>query len=295
VVQSYSQNYAADAAPQVKDYDYVLVSTDRPEGPFSLETAQDKSLTVVSLPSHEGETLSLSAGNALVLVPDLDVGYGEGVLNLSAAHNMAIGGHLTAGLLNLDAGGDVSLKTQVGTMNIELRDGADLQIEQGAAGVASADLVIDTLVMSGGTVDIVADGNVIINSVTGILGQLNITSTGGNVWVRSMADGGDVRIEATGAVVLGSRAAASGPADTTIEADTLSVKAGAEITVFEADGVDINQIWSTSQSPITVLAGGDLALNADISTSGHAIDLRTSVGALTLNGVLSTGGGSVSL
>ena len=285
--------------------DYVLVLPIRPAGPYSLGAAG--SLTVVNLPTLPGETINLSAGNSLVVVSPIAVGTGTsgGAVTLSAGNSLTLGGKLTAGALTATASGDLSMKTEVGVMNITLNtlSGAtspsNLTIEQDAAGSAVAALNINTLVMSGGNVSIIADGDVIINSITGSVGSLRIVSTGGNVWIKSM-DGASaaasMTIETTGSVTLGNRAAwATGVSDTTVATGSLDIVAGGAIQVFEKDALVINQIRSTSKAAVTVLAGGATTLNAAIDAASQNLSLRTTSGLLTLNAPVTSGGGNILL
>jgi hypothetical protein len=280
--------------------DYVLVLPSRPAGSYSLSSAGG-SLTVVNLPTNTGETITLGAAKSLVVVSPITVGADGGAVTLTAGAGLTLGGKLTAGQLNATAGADLSMSTQVGVMNITLHTASgatpsNLTINQAADGPAVANLTINALDMSGGNVEILADGDVIINSITGSLGNLRIISTGGNVWIKSMADGAAVSIVASGYVTLGNRAAwAAGAADTTVEASNLSIEAGGDIIVFEKDAVVLDQILSTGKGAVTVQSGGAMTLKAAIDAVGKNVSLRTTAGALELYAAVSSGGGSITL
>ncbi|MDZ4127593.1 MAG: hypothetical protein U1E02_26020, partial [Hydrogenophaga sp.] len=112
--------------------DFVLVIPDRPVGPYDLKSTGG-SLTVVNLPAHAGEDIRLGAAQSLVVVSDLNVGSG-GSVTLNAGKGITLGGELIAGQLNVSAGSDLSLTTQVGAMNIALTNSggkvSNLTIEQ---------------------------------------------------------------------------------------------------------------------------------------------------------------------
>ncbi len=254
----------ANVSGLVMQGDYVLVLPSRPSGPYSLSSATG-SLTVVNLPTTAGETITLGANNSLVVVSPINVGT-NGSVTLTAGSGLTLGGKLTAGRLNATAGSDLNMSSQVGVMNLALSTASgaspsNLTLNQSAPGNDTASLTIETLAMSGGNVDIIADGDVIINSITGSVGTLRIVTTGGNVWIKSMADGAAVTIDASGYVTLGNRAAwATGASDTTIEASSLNLVAGGAITVYENNAVVVEQIRSKTGAAVSLQAGGAVTL-----------------------------------
>ncbi|MDZ4128540.1 MAG: hypothetical protein U1E02_30860, partial [Hydrogenophaga sp.] len=125
-------------------------------------------------------------------------------------------------------------------------------------------------------------------------GTLTVRS-GGSVWIKGLASGGDILITAGGSVTLGDRAAlGAGRVDSTVEADTLSVVAGGAIAIYEADSLQISELRSTTGAAVTVRAGGNLTLDGAVSASNQAVSL-SSAGVLALNAAVSTGGAALSL
>ena len=82
----------------------------------------------------------------------------------------------------------------------------------------------------------------------------------------------------------------------TIEADTLTITAGAAITVFEADGVIVTQAVSTTHAAVRLQSGGTMTLDGAISVVGNAtINLVTTSGALIVNEALVSDTGDVTV
>jgi hypothetical protein len=288
------------ANPLAVPGDYVLVIPDRSSGSFGL--AANDSLTIVSLPTtpNAGELINLRAGandtgndtSDLVIVSPINVGRNVpggasngGSVQLSASGGVTLGGTVTAESLSVSVGGDLSLTTDVGTMSIVMTQPGDLTVVQ-----AGALNLTSLLILGGGDVAIVADGNVTIGAITGVAGDITLTSKTGSISITSIASGGDVVLSApAGSVSLGS-------ATSQVEMDSLTIAAKGAVTVYEKDALVIEQITSTDKAAVTVVAGGTLTVNGSLSAAGaNTIALTTTVGAIELNQVITTASGGVTL
>ena len=286
--------------------DYVLIIPDRTPGSFGL--AANDSLTIVSLPTtpNAGELINLVAGSNdsgpndtsdLVIVSPVNVGRNGsggvtngGAVQLAASGGVTLGGTVTAENLSVSVGGDLSLTTDVGTMAIVMTRPGDLTVVQtGALNLTSLQ------VLGGGDVAIVADGNVTIGTITGVAGDITLTSKTGSISIASIASGADVVLSApAGGVTLGG--VVSGNTISTVEMDSLSITAKGAVTVYEKDDLVIGQITSTDKAAVMVVAGGQLTVDGALTAAGaNTIALTTTAGDILLNQAITTASGAVTL
>jgi hypothetical protein len=265
---------------------------DRTAGSFGL--AANGSLTVVSLDTGANELIKLVAGaddtgntkSDLVVVSPINVGrVGTGRVDLQASGGVTLGGTVTAAVLDVEVGGSLSLNSDVGTMKVVMTRPGDLTVVQ-----AGALNLTELVILGGGNVAIEADGAITIGSITGVAGDITLTSKTGGISIASLAAGGNVVLSAVaGAISLGS-------AGNTVEMDSLSVVAKDAISIYEADGLRIDRLQSTDGDAVMVQAGGKLVVDGAITALGAStIVLRTTAGALELNQTLRSGSGAITL
>jgi hypothetical protein len=259
--------------------DVRLVLPDRTAGPLTLSANDGGSLTIIDLATHDGDDLTLSADDDLVVVVPLDVGDGD--ITLSATNDLTLGGKVTAGDLTVTAGGNLTMTTAVDNLTATVNNGANLTVFQ------TGDLVIDQLNLSGGDVTISASGTVTINNITGNAGTVRITTSSGDIIITALPGAGVVVLNAAGGV------------NATLEADNLSITASGAITIVESDGVVIDSITQNASGAAVDIrtTSGNLTVNGALDTTGGAaISLRSGgTGNLSLNQTISTSGGTVSL
>jgi hypothetical protein len=132
--------------------DYVLILPDR--SPGSIGVVATGSLSVVALPTKDGETIRLGSDTGgLVVVSDLDVG--SGTIYLDAAQGgIALGGAVTAGVLDVSSRDELTLTTEVEQILVDMTGSGDLTVTQ------TGDLLISHLQVAGGDVTFTVAGDV---------------------------------------------------------------------------------------------------------------------------------------
>jgi flagellar basal body rod protein FlgG len=74
------------------------------------------------------------------------------------------------------------------------------------------------------------------------------------------------------------------------------VTAKGAVTVYEQDALVIEQITSTDNAAVQVVAGGTLTVNGSLTAAGaNTVTLTTSAGAIELNQAITTASGNVTL
>src|SRR5690606_23941334 len=135
---------------------------------------------------------------------------------------------VTASALEVKAGDDLTITSEVGTLRVVMTAGGNLTVFQTGA------LNISSITMMGGDITLVADGDITIGEIgfagSGAAGDVSITSRHGSILIGSLASAADVVLSA----VEGSVSAGSGAAGQ-IEADTLDILAAGAISVVEKD------------------------------------------------------------
>jgi hypothetical protein len=273
------------------DGDYVLIIPDRSAGSFGMRVTE--SLTVVNLPTHadQNELIKLVAGDDLVVVSDIDVGNDAllgGTVVLEAANGLTLGGKVTATSLDIKAGDDLTITSEVGTLRVVMSGDGNLTVFQTGA------LNISSITMMGGDVTLVADGDIEIGQIgfagNGAGGDVQITSRHGSIHLGQLDSSGELVLSALEGAVR------AGGADGWIEADVLRVQAKGAISIVEKDDITIDLIESADHGAVSVSAGGALVVNGAITASGaNAVSLVTTAGAIALNQAISTGSGSVTI
>jgi len=222
------------------------------------------------------------------VVTPINVG-ASGTVTLSATEGVTLGGKVTAGTLTVTAGDDLTITSEVGTLQVTMNGAGDLTVFQTGA------LSITSIAMNGGgggDVNLVASGTVDIGEITGVAGDIKITTTAGNIVIGKLAAGGDLVLSAAaGKVTLGS-------ASNTIEADSLNIVAKGDITVYEKDALVIERLSSSDGGVVFVKAGGALTVNGAIQAkSGNDVSLETTNGgSIALNQTITTEtGGNVTI
>ena len=272
--------------------DYVLIVPERGTGSFS--TSATGSLTVVTLPTHDNESISLRADKALVVVSALDVGNTGGTVTLTAGTTMTLGGQVTATTLNVTAGGDLTLTSLVNSLHAVVHgQGSDLTVLQRESLGAGAILNISSITMDddgNGNINLVVYDSINIGEIAGLVGNITITSLHGDITIGKIGSAAHVTLSAlNGKVMAGTGAASS------IEADTLDIVALGAISIYEKDALLISRIDSISDATVTVTAGGALTVDGAITaTLGNTVSL-TSGGALLLNQSITTASGAITL
>ena len=269
----------------------VVIIPNRPN-PDNASFIAGGNLTVVRLPTNDAERITLKAGNfgvanavpvgSLVVVSALDVG-ATGILTLSAGKTMTLGGKVEAGTLNVSAGDDLTLVTEVGLMNVELQgSGSDFLLRQTGA------ITISELKLQGGNITIEASGDVRIDQISGSVGDITIVATGSITIDSKVAPAARA-----GRVTLVS---GSGAVDVVLSADTLDIKAVGSITVSEFDGLAIERLQSRSGGAVTVTAGGNLVIDAGIvATGSNAVSITSTGGSMILSQAITTDEGGITL
>jgi hypothetical protein len=148
----------------------------------------------------------------------------------------------------------------------------------------------ELVILGGGSVAIEADGNITIGSITGVAGDITLTSKTGGISIASLAAAGNVVLSAVaGAISLGS-------SGNTVEMDSLSVVAKDAISIYELNDLRIDRLQSTDGDAVMVQAGGKLVVDGAITALGAStIALRTTAGALELNQAISSASGAITL
>ncbi|MGB0382230.1 MAG: hypothetical protein ACPGJH_05095, partial [Alphaproteobacteria bacterium] len=289
-----AENKNADAA--YLDYTgdkVVILNTDPGDQYLARATG---SLTVVRLPVGGGETIRMEASGAavgtkgdLVLVAPLNVGngVGGGSVELTAAGGLTLGGTLTANNAVVSSGKTLSLTTDVDRLSASITSG-DFTLEQ----TSSTDLVIQTLSLNGGDVDIRVAGNLTINNIVGDVGRVRLVSTGGSVTVGKMSgytsDAAFV-VDAVGDVSLGT------PGDNSVALSTLDVTVAGALQVNDDTGVIIEQYTQNSSGIIDIEVDDDLIINARLTTTaGNALTLNAG-GNIVVNQRVTSADGAVTL
>lgn len=241
--------------------DYILIA---PNYTGDLSISVSGTLVVVALPPLPGRTVTLSAGEDLIVVSDLNVG--SGTITLNAADALTAGGLLMAGTLNVTAGDDLTLTTEVNTLNFtQTGAGNDVTIYE------KDSLTVNSGSLSGGDVVIEAGGTI---NVTGTIGQAEsilLNTRSGNI----NAGGGNLGADSVTLSSAGSITAA-------IDAKQLTVTARGAIDVVEADDVtviDITQVGGNQ--PLSIAAGGDLTVGP-VSAIGSRVELSSPQGTTEL-------------
>ncbi len=288
-------------ASSLYDGDYVLILPTRNNANFGLNVTGQ--LTVVSLPTinsatslplFSGETINLTAGynkttgnglpliagKNLVIVDALNVG--TGTVQLRAGGSIAIGGTVTAGLLTVEAGNDLTLTTAVQNLEATINGaGSSLTINQ------TGNLAINSLVMNGGDLTIVATGSVTISAISGSIGRITIYAGGNVTVVNNTATAGDVTIVSAGSI------------SAALEADTLDLTANGAISITETNGVVLSSlVQNNPAAAFSLVSGGDITVETPIALTGAASVTLTANGAgsdLVINSEISTASGAIAL
>lgn len=227
-------------------------------------------------PLQAGGTLRLASGGAVTLAGSLEAG---GAASVQAAETLVTGAALTAASLDLIAG--TSLGMAAGTT-------ATAAMQWLQAGGA---ITVATLAAAGGSVALIAGGDVIDADAGSITTEVLLIDAGGAV-----GSGSDA-IESNVATLAG--AAAAGGLFIA-EADDLAVgSVSAAIQRVAADGsvvaaaADTGTGLASGGALVLANAAGDLALVAALQAAGS---LRLdAAGALSLGAAVGSGGGAATL
>jgi hypothetical protein len=153
--------------PNVITGSKVVIVPDRDPGSYGMKVTG--SLTVVNLPTNDGETINLIAGDGvgvgdLVVVSPLDVG-DTGTVILSADGGVTLGGKVTAGSLEVSSGKNLTITSEVGTMEVTMTGDGDLTVFQTGALSISSITMPSSSSFTGRNITLVADGDINIGSI----------------------------------------------------------------------------------------------------------------------------------
>jgi Protein of unknown function (DUF2807). len=146
-------------------------------------------ISVVELKTKDGQELNLSAGEDLVVMSDINVGSGS--ISLSADSSLVLGGTVTASNLNLSTGSDLTLNSKVDNLNVDMKGEGSVSITQ------EGNVHIGKLNSGGRDVNLIIDGDVKIDELGGIAGEVNIVVVGGNIIITNNQTG-DVPLNLAG-------------------------------------------------------------------------------------------------
>src|SRR5690606_28105970 len=210
-----------------------------------------------------------------ITVGEIDAGTRGDVRLESAGSIVSTGNGVRADRLELDAGGEINLVTNVATLQAISRGAGDIVIAE------SDNILLDGVVNEAGAVEVVANGAV---------DAANVQASGGDIMIQGASiDAGQIDA-GSGGVLLTATSGAIDDADgdALIRAATLELNAVSGIGNDNALSTDIDTLVASTGSGTVAIAEADDLLIAAIDAGSGSVDINAMGDIIT--GLIGAGG-----